>query len=179
MSVRRMNWGCGAVTRPGWINSDRVSGPGVDLPCDIRGRLPLEDNSLDYITSIHALPEIPYMDLEDVLWELRRVLRPGGVLRLGLPDMERAIDAYLRNDRDYFLIPDDVSQSRGGKMIVQLIWYGRSRTMFTYDFTEELLQKSGFREVHRCAFGQTQSPFPEIVDLDNRPRESLFVEAVK
>jgi len=174
-----MNWGCGTVTRPGWINSDCVAGPGVDLPCDIRGGLPLDDNSLDYITSIHALPEIPYPDLEDVLWELRRVLRLGGVLRLGLPDMDRAIDAYLRKDPDYFLIPDEVTRSPGGKMIVQLIWFGRSRTMFTYDFTEELLRKSGFREVRRCAFGQTQSPFPEIVELDNRPGESLFVEAVK
>jgi len=179
MQIRRMNWGCGGVTRPGWINSDCVAWAGVDLPCDIRRGLPLEDNSLDYITSLHALPEIPYTDLEDVLWELRRVLRPGGVLRLGLPDMDRAIDAYLRNDRDYFLIPDEVSQSLGGKMIVQLTWFGRSRTMFTYDFTEELLRKSGFREVHRCDFGRTQGPYPEIVELDNRPRESLFVEGVK
>lgn len=179
MQIRRMNWGCGGMTPPGWINSDCVARPGVDLPCDIRRGLPLEENSLDYITSIHALPEIPYPDLEDVLWELRRVLRPGGVLRLGLPDMDRAIDAYLRKDPDYFLIPDDVIQSRGGKMIVQLVWFGRSRTMFTYDFVEELLRKAGFREVHRCDFGQTQSPYPGIVELDNRPRESLFVEAVK
>lgn len=177
--IRRMNWGCGAITPPGWINSDCTPGLGVDLACDIRNGLPLPENSLDYITSIHALPEIPYPELEDVLWELRRVLRPGGVLRLGLPDMDRAIAAYLRGERDYFLIPDDECRSLGGKVIVQLTWYGRSRSMFTHDFTEELLAKAGFRRVHHCQFGRTASPFPEIVALDNRPGESLFVEGVK
>ena len=51
--------------------------------------------------------------------------------------------------------------------------------MFTYDFTEELLAKVGFWQIVRCAFRQTHSPFPEIIALDNRPRESLFVEAVR
>ena len=44
---------------------------------------------------------------------------------------------------------------------------------------EELLFKSGFSRVDRCAFQQTASAFPEITELDNRERESLFVEAVK
>jgi predicted SAM-dependent methyltransferase len=174
-----MNWGCGRVTPEGWINSDCTYSPGVDIACDILAGLPLEDDSLDYVASMHALPEIAYPDLEDALWELRRVIRPGGVLRLGLPDMDRAIHAYLRNDREYFLIPDHTCESIGGKMVVQLMWYGRSRTMFTSDFAEELLRHSGFREVHRCEFQQTRSPYPEIIELDNRPQESLFIEGVK
>ncbi len=174
-----MNWGCGRITPQGWINADICYSPGVDIACDILAGLPLEDDSLDYVVSIHALPEISYADMEDVLWELRRVLRPGGVLRLGLPDMDRAIQAYLRNDREYFLIPDHVCETTAGKMIVQLMWYGRSRTMFTSDFTEELLRRSGFRGVNRCEYLKTCSPFPEIIELDNRPQESLFIEGVK
>jgi hypothetical protein len=64
-------------------------------------------------------------------------------------------------------------------MIVQLIWYGYSRTLFTPEFIEELLLKAGFRTAIHCSFGRTGSPFEEIVELDNRPDESLFVEAVK
>jgi Holliday junction resolvase len=60
-----------------------------------------------------------------------------------------------------------------------MLWYGYSKTLFTHDFIAELLEKAGFSEVRRCAFGQTGSPFPEIVELDNRPEESLFVEARK
>jgi hypothetical protein len=33
--------------------------------------------------------------------------------------------------------------------------------------------------VTRCAYCETVSPFPEIVALDNRERETLFIEAAK
>jgi SAM-dependent methyltransferase len=176
---RRLNWGCGGHPEPGWINSDRKSAPGIELSCDIREGLPLADASIDYAVSIHALPEVPYPDLVPVLGELRRVLRPGGVLRLGLPNLEHAVDAYRRGDRDYFLIPDEEMRTLGGKLITQLVWYGYSRTMFVPEFVEELLRRAGFAQIRHLALGQTASPFPDIVALDDRPRESLFVEAVR
>jgi SAM-dependent methyltransferase len=178
-AVRRLNWGCGSHPEPGWINSDRKQAPGIDLSCDIREGLPLEDASIDYAVSIHALPEVPYPDLVPVLTELHRVLKPGGVLRLGLPNLERAIDAYRREDRDWFLIPDDEMSSVGGKLIAQLVWYGYSRTLFVPGFAQELLRKAGFAQVQQLASGETASPFPDVVALDDRPLESFFVEAVK
>ena len=177
--VRRLNWGCGEHPVPGWINSDVKELPGIDITCDIRNGLPLEDDSLDYAVSIHALPEVPYGDLGGVLAELRRVLKPGGVLRLALPDFERGIRAFLENDRDYFLIPDEDAATIGGKLVTQLVWYGWSRSLFTEDFTEELLRKAGFSDVQACSYRVTRSRFPEIVELDSRERESLFVEAIK
>jgi SAM-dependent methyltransferase len=133
IGVKRLNWGCGGWCEPGWINSDQKEGPGI-LSCDIRNGLPLETDSIDYAVSIHALPEVPYPELVPVLQELRRVIKPGGVLRLALPDLEKGFEAYRRKDRDYFLIPDEDMQSLGGKLVLQLIWYGYSRTPFTYDF---------------------------------------------
>lgn len=177
--VRRLNWGCGTEPEPGWINSDIKDDPTVEISCDILEGLPLESGSIEYAVSIHALPEMRYPDLVPALLELRRVLAPGGVLRLALPDLDRGIRAYLDDERDYFLVPDDDARSIGSKFIVQMLWYGYSKTLFTHDFIAELLEKAGFAEVRRCAFGQTGSPFPEIVELDNRPEESLFVEARK
>lgn len=177
--VRRLNWGCGMYPEPGWINSDIKEGPGIDISCDIRQGLPLEDGSIDYIVSIHALPEVHFNDLVPTLSELRRVLRDGGVLRLGLPNLENAVAAYHRGDSDYFLIPDEDMETLGGKLIAQLVWYGYSRTMFVPEFVEELLHKAGFGEVRELALGETASPFADIVALDNRPRESFFVEAVR
>jgi SAM-dependent methyltransferase len=179
LSPRRLNWGCGGDPRPGWINSDAKELPGVEICCDIRDRLPLDDDSIDYAVSIHALPEVPYEDLTPVLGELRRVLKKGGTLRLALPDMERSFAAFQRRDRDYFLIPDEEWTSLGGKLIVQLIWYGYSRTLFVRDFVEELLVKAGFTEIRHLAYRETATQWPEIVELDNREQESLFVEAVK
>jgi hypothetical protein len=84
-----------------------------------------------------------------------------------------------QNDRYYFLIPDEEFESIGGKFIVQLLWYGYSRTLFTHDFVEELLLKGGFGRVSRCPYKKTSSAHPDIVELDNREEESLFVEAIK
>lgn len=176
---RRLHWGCGPLTPFGWVNSDITAAPGVDVVADIRRGLPLPSESFDYIVSIHALPELAYNELDAALAELYRLLKPGGVLRLGLPDMDKAIQAYKSKDIDYFLIGDDVVRSLAGKMIVQLTWYGQSRSMFTFDFTRELLERNGYAAIRRCDYQQTHSPFAGIVELDNRQLESLFVEASK
>ena len=144
---------------PGWpppgYRQHRVCG---QHPCPARGALP---------------------DLGPVLKELRRVLKPKGVLRLGLPDLDRTIQAYLREKSSYFLIPDEEAKSLGAKFVIHLIWYGYTRTFFTHDFIEEQCLKAGFGRVERCHYGETQSSYPGIVELDNREEESLFVEAIK
>jgi predicted SAM-dependent methyltransferase len=154
-------------------------GPGVDVECDIRSGLPIVSDSLDYAVCIHALQDLPYLDAVPALRELRRALRPGGVLRLALPDLDRAIDAYRRGDSGYFYVTDDDARTISGKLIVQMTWYGSSRLMFTHEFARELLQRAGFQSITRCRFRETASPFVDIVELDNRERESLFVEAQK
>jgi SAM-dependent methyltransferase len=177
--IRRLNWGCGKHPEPGWINSDRKSGVGIDISCDIRDGLPLKDCSMDCVVSIHALPEVPYCDLVTTLTELRRVLKPGGVLRLGLPNLLNAVNAYQQGDCTYFAVPDEDAMTMGAKLVTQLVWYGYSRTMFVPEFAEELLRRSGFTSVASLPMGVTASRFPEIVSLDNRPRESFFMEGVR
>jgi predicted SAM-dependent methyltransferase len=177
--VRRLNWGCGSEPVPGWLNSDIKAGPGAGIACDLQDGRPFDDASIDYVVGIHSLPELPHPDIEPALRELYRVLEVGGVLRLSLPDLDRAIRAYLDREVGYFLVPDDDVRSLGGKLVVQMSWYGHSRSLYTFDFIEELLYRAGFRRVARCAFRDTASAHPEIVELDDRERESLFVEAFK
>jgi predicted SAM-dependent methyltransferase len=176
---RRLQFGCGAFPTPGWINTNLEPGPGVDLSGDIRDGLPLPSDSIRYIASMHALVELPYLEIVPALRELHRVLEPGGVLRLGLPDLNRAIDAYIAGDRTYFSVPDDEIASVDGKFVVQMTWYGTNRMMFTLGVVRELLERASFRDVQQATYRGTTSPFPEIVELDNRPNESFFVEAVK
>jgi predicted SAM-dependent methyltransferase len=177
--IKRLNWGCGPRGAAGWLNSDRQKGPGVDYVCDVRGGLPIPSESLDYAVSVHAMQEVALEEQVPVLAELHRVLRPGGVLRLCLPDAEKAIRAYLTGDRDHFVVPDDDFASLGGKFVAHILWYGHSRVMYTFDFAEELLLRAGFARVHRCAYRRSQSGLSGITDLDDRARETLFVEAVK
>jgi SAM-dependent methyltransferase len=174
----RLNVGCGPVRGEGWINADRRVDCGVDVSGDLRGGLPLASASIDYAVAMHVLQDLPYLDLLPALIELRRVLRGGGVLRAAVPDLERAIAAFLRDDAAYFYVPDDDASSSGAKLVVQAIWYGSVRTPFTWDFAREMCGKAGFRETRRARFGVTTSAHADIVSLDNRERESLFFEAV-
>ncbi|HSC21063.1 MAG TPA: methyltransferase domain-containing protein [Solirubrobacterales bacterium] len=178
-SVRRLNWGCGSHIAPGWINTDIKKNEGVDLVADIRDGLPIATGALDYAVSIHALPELALPEQVPVLQELLRVLRPGGVLRLALPDLGKGIDAYLRGDRGYFKVEDTAASSMGGRFITHMLWYGYSRSLFTPDFAAELLTKAGFADVAERPFGKTGSEFAEIVELDNRVEESFFIEGTR
>ena len=108
------------------------------------------------------------------------MLKPGGVLRLALPDLDKGIRPIWTRTSDYFLIPDEDARSIGAQVrhpdaLVRLVADACSR----YDFIAELLAEAGFREVSRCSFRETDSRFPGIVELDSRERESLFVEAIK
>ncbi len=175
--IRRLHWGCNDKTPAGWINSDIKERPGIDLSCDILDGLPLDDESIDYIASQHALQELKITDQEKALRELRRVLKPNGVLRLCLPDLDRSIAAYQSGRREYFKVDD--WETLSGNFICHILWYSYNHTLFTSDFAEELLRKAGFRDVRRVAYQQTASPYLEIVELDNRPEESFYVEAFK
>jgi len=179
MTVRRMNWGCGCDRHEGWLNTDRRMLRGVDVCADIRWGLPFPDASFEYIASNHALQMLAYGELIPALGELRRVLRPGGVLRMGLPDMDRAIDAYRAGDPGYFYVPDDDAATLGGKLSVQLTWYGSSQALFNFDYARELLEKAGFNDITRSSFRHSESGYAEVASIDNRERESFFVEATK
>jgi len=175
----RLNWGCGPFTSPGWINADVRPAPGVDVLVQTGAALPLSDASVDLIVGMHVLQDFAYPDVVPALRELHRVLRPGGWLRLGLPDLDRAIRAYQAHEAGYFYIPDRDARSIGAKFVTQMIWYGSVRTPFNEDFGRESLRTAGFGEVLRCEFGRTASGRPALCTLDNRPRESLFLEASK
>src|SRR6478609_7767918 len=125
----RLNWGCGEHTRPGWINSDIKEGPGINLVGDIRRGLPIASESVDYAVSVHALPELSYPELVPALEELLRILKPRGVLRLVLPDLDKAVRAYLSGEEEYFGMVAEDAESPGGRLVTQVLWYGYSRSL--------------------------------------------------
>lgn len=79
---RRLQFGCGPRHLPApWENFDR--------DVDIRKPLPFPDSSAQFVLAEHVIEHIPFAEGLHFLAECHRVLEPGGVLRLGFPDITR------------------------------------------------------------------------------------------
>ncbi len=97
----RLNIGCAGDNRSGWLNVDLD--PRADVRLDIRRPLPLPDGSCAEICSEHVLEHLGYPgEVEDVLRDWWRVLAPGGLLSVGVPDTAYPLASYVNRANDYF-----------------------------------------------------------------------------
>ncbi|MGJ3522814.1 class I SAM-dependent methyltransferase [Nitratidesulfovibrio sp. D1] len=89
------NLGCGRRHNPAWINIDFHGDGDNVLPWDLRRGLPLPDGSCDVVYSSHVIEHFDRHGGRRFLDECRRVLKPGGILRLVAPDLEGVARSYL------------------------------------------------------------------------------------
>ena len=175
-----LNVGCGMWPDPAFINLDWHWKPGVDLCWDLtRGPLPLADASIQGVYSDHCLDCIPHAHFKRQLREILRVLKPGGVFRLVLPDGELYLDLYQKRKTDRTVVfPYGEHEATG---MISVNRYAREHThQYSYDFEtlDLLLRQAGFREVSRRSYRQGMRP-ELLIDRRERSVESLYVEATK
>ena len=90
-----LNLGCGRRFHPEWTNVDFVStGEGV-IAHNLTQGIPFPDASFDVVYHSHVLEHFPKIASESFLRECCRVLRPQGVLRVVVPDLEQITRNYL------------------------------------------------------------------------------------
>lgn len=89
-----LNLFCGPHAITGWTNYDAQALPGV-IAYDLRQRLPHPDGSAHFIYSEHGIEHLTKQEQVAFLKECRRVLRPGGVMRVSCPDLRTIIQDYL------------------------------------------------------------------------------------
>jgi len=92
-----LNLGCGKRVLEGFVNVDKYSdGAGV-LKADMY-LLPFKNDDVKGIFSAHSLEHLPirraYLALRDWL----RVLAPGGIVLLSMPDLDMIMSTLLRSD---------------------------------------------------------------------------------
>lgn len=120
---KRLHLGCGSITPDGWINLDgswnawlakyptlrklfkrlSVLPDGLldtnwtsnILVHDVRKKLPFKDNYFSAIYASHLLEHLYFDEAERLLKECQRILSPGGVLRMVVPDLRAIILEYL------------------------------------------------------------------------------------
>jgi len=151
---------------------------------DILKGLPLADSSADVVYSSHVLEHLDRQEVEAYLREARRVLCPGGIIRLVVPDLTLIINKYNRDhDADAFVTEIYLSQLRPrtfpqrlrativGSRIHQWVYDGASLSA--------VLLKNGFIDPCILKPGETTIPDPADLHLSERADVSLYVEARK
>jgi SAM-dependent methyltransferase len=82
---------------PEWVNLDSSTVlPGV-IKHDLRRGLPFPDESFDAVYGSHVLEHLEPDTAAQLLRECHRVLRPGGIVRIVVPDLEAIARLYLES----------------------------------------------------------------------------------
>jgi len=173
----QLHVGCGKNRFPGWINAD--IDPRADLIVFLEKRLPFRDGSLRYIYSEHVLEHVPYETGVYFLRESHRVLRPGGVIRVSMPDLDDLVDGYQSNWRrfDWLSWPEfSFIQTRAEMINAAFRWWGHQH-LYNREELARALHEAGFGEITFHAFGE--SDHEGLRGLETRKDTTLIAEAVK
>jgi predicted SAM-dependent methyltransferase len=92
---KMLNIGCGHRYHKEWVNIDvDPAGPEV-IKADITRGLPFGENSFDVVYHSNVLEHLPAHMGINLVRECLRVLKPGGTLRINVPDLEKMTHEYL------------------------------------------------------------------------------------
>jgi ubiquinone/menaquinone biosynthesis C-methylase UbiE len=202
-----INYGCGFCAPQGWLNFD--ASPTILLervpllgrlmsknphrfPTNVRygnivKGLPLESESCDAIFCSHVLEHLAFNDVQTALRNTFSYLKPGGIFRLVVPDLEQLARAYLEaQDPDAasrFLHQANLGkvERRSGIVKFGIEWMGNSYHLWMWDFKSmcQQLRQAGFQQMRRATFGDSQIPAFEAVEEEGRFRDCLAIHAIK
>jgi predicted SAM-dependent methyltransferase len=178
----RVNVGCGTNGFPGWVNVDVFAGPTVTCVYDCRTSLPVEPGSTRVISAEHFFE---HLDRDEeaprFLKACHRALRPGGVLRIVVPDAEKYVRAYSSDgwtDLQSFSPLLEAAPNLTKMDVLNHHFRQGYQHKWVYDFEslERVLREAGFREIVRSQYNA--SAVEELrIDSPQRAAESLYVEA--
>lgn len=177
----KLHLGCGQRHIPGFVHVDIQPGPHIDHVCGVNA-LPIAAGQADLIYASHVLEHFGRAEYLDVLREWHRVLRPGGVLRLSVPDFAACAKIYHEQG-----LEDGLSGLIGLISGGQRDPYDFHKMIFDEPFLTSALFRVGFTEVRQWDWRKTehshvddysQAYLPHM-DKQSGTQMSLNLEAVK
>lgn len=130
-------------------------------------RLPFRDGTVDVIYSAHMINGMLPEEARMFVRECHRVLKPGGWVRVSVPNLHVLMQRYLANaDANWFA--ERLMKGRG-----------RRGHLWTYDELSlpQLLSDCGLRKSVAVQAGKTNIPIYGTLDLCERADESVYAEA--
>ena len=94
--MKFVNIGCGSIFHPDWINLDVLPLAKEVQSYDVREALPFLSQEIDVCYSSHALEHLSKEQAKSFLTDCDRVLKPGGLIRIAVPDLEMIVRTYLQ-----------------------------------------------------------------------------------
>jgi predicted SAM-dependent methyltransferase len=164
----RLHVGSGANVLDGWLNTDLYdASPSAGVAVlDITEPLPFDDERFRFVFSEHLIEHVTYPEGLGFLRECRRVLQPGGVLRIATPNLQRIVGLT----DDHWYVAD--SAARHPNVAGPLAGFVINNFMhdwghqFVYDpqTLAHALTQAGFLDVAERPVGE--SPHAELADLE-------------
>lgn len=143
-----LHLGCGRVLIPGFINLDirfneqtKIDYLSLVYPLDY------DNDMFDLAYSSHVLEHFPRKQTPNILKEWVRILKPGGILRLSVPDIEVLMKIYQQTkDLEQIVCPLYGNQD---------YTYNFHATTFNYNTLKNLMEKAGLEAIHRWDYRRT------------------------
>jgi predicted SAM-dependent methyltransferase len=207
LGVRGLQSGCGDAVRRGWLNSDyrslhdgadfrtapgsiyRVAEDRFFLQHEVPDPFPIADESLDWCYAEHFIEHLTPEHGIAWLAEMRRILRPGGFVRVSTPDLRKYARGYL-DPSDAFLAAHrrDLTDHFGAAnvarpafMVNQTFYSWGHKWMYDFDELRHAAVAAGFsaEAVVERRFRDSREAEVARLDIPQRENESVYVEIEK
>ena len=142
-----LHLGCGRIDHPKFVNVDAVPFPHVHYVRGLEDLSPIAGDAAALVYACHCLEHFSYPSVPTILTEWRRVLRPGGILRLSVPDFDRLLAIYRAHD--------DVTDIQAALLGGQDSRYNYHKAVFTRRSLGDMLVSAGFHDVREWTPGSS------------------------
>lgn len=175
--MNMLSVGSGPIYMEGWTNIDISTQYKQDIYGDV---LKMTFDNVDVIYSCHCIEHLSVSDAAKFFELSYRWLKPGGILRVSVPSLELAAQAYVSgNDMKFLYGADFKGYYLHDTPCERFNFFMKEwEHKLTFDFPQMklMLSNAGFTKIEKTGINMTAIP---NFNHDRFISESLYVEAIK
>jgi len=162
--IRKLQLGAGPTFIDGWLSTDITPESDHVVYLDTTKPFSFDEKTFDYVYSEHIIEHISWHEGLLMLKECRRVLKPGGTIRIATPDLEVLIGLYSRNldplnERYINWITNrfltGIHVYKASFVINNAFRNWGHQFLYDGELMEMAMQEAGFTNIKRCIPGES------------------------